>query len=284
MMPMLFDRQAKYALVAACLALLVSSMAFRYAVGALNIYLRKEPVALRGSFTTISRTAGQWVQVGEDSPLDDAVLLELGTRDTLSRVYVLNDDPRQGLLNVHVAYYTGLIDAVPHSPDRCFVAAGLEPQSLPAVVPLKVNDESWMVDAGPANRATGQPYRFVDYRHPFTNALERVRMPIGDLQVRVTQFARQDQPSVRIFGGFFFIANGRVAATPEAIRALAFKPSERSAYYCKVQLVYAAPNATSERYVELVSDFLAGFLPELMVRLPDWQDVEQREIAARSGS
>jgi hypothetical protein len=97
----------------------------------------------------------------------------------------------------------------------------------------------------------------------------------------LTQFARKDQPSLHIFGGFLFIANGRVAATPEAIRALAFKPSERHAYYCKVQFVYMAPGATSERYVELVSDFLQGFLPELMLRLPDWQEVEQHENTSR---
>jgi hypothetical protein len=42
-----------------------------------------------------------------------------------------------------------------------------------------------------------------------------------------------------------------------------------------------APGATSERYVELVSDFLQGFLPELMLRLPDWQEVEQHENTSR---
>jgi hypothetical protein len=280
-MTMIFDRQAKYALIVACLALLASSAAFKYAVGALNIYLRKEPVAMRASFTTISRTVGQWQQVGEDETLDDAVLLELGTKDTLSRAYAINGDPREGALSLHVAYYTGLIDAIPHIPDRCFVAAGMEPQSLPNIVPLQVKDDSWKLDDGPPNRATGEPYRYVEYRHPFTNVLERVRMPVGGLQVRLTQFARKDQPSLHIFGGFLFIANGRVAATPEAIRALAFKPSERHAYYCKVQFVYMAPGATSERYVELVSDFLQGFLPELMLRLPDWQEVEQHENTSR---
>lgn len=279
---MIFDRQAKYALLVACLTLLVSSIGFRYAVAALNIYLRKEPVALRGSFATISRTIGQWTQEGEDEQLDEAILMELGTRDTLSRAYALNNDPQRSVLTVHIAYYTGLIDAVPHIPDRCFVAGGFEPQSLPEIMPLDATDSRWSPDPGPPNQATGRSYQRMEFRHPFTNALESVRMPLGDLQLRLTRFARKDRPGLRVFGGFFFIANGRAEATPEAIRALAFKPSERHAYYCKVQFGYSAPDATEERFVELVSDFMRDFLPELMLRLPDWQEVEQREAARRS--
>lgn len=271
-----FDRHAKLALIVACVTLLACSIGFRYAVAALNIYLHKEPVQLRGSFSTISRTLGPWSQVGEDAVLDDALLLELGTSDTISRAYALEGDPRNAVLGVHVAYYTGMIDAVPHIPDRCFVAAGLEPVTLPTVLPLPIDRSTWTVDPGPINLATQQPYQRVEYRHPFTNQLLPVRMPVGDIEFRVTQFARKDQPDIRHFAGFLFIANGRATATPEQIRVLAFKPSERFAYYCKVQITLSGVAVTQDQYLAHVARFLDQFLPELMLRLPDWQQVERQ--------
>jgi hypothetical protein len=162
------------------------------------------------------------------------------------------------------------------------VAGGLEPQTLSAVYPLTPDLSAWRQDAGASNVATGLPYMVVETRDAFTNRVQLVRMPVGDLELRLTEFARKDLPNMKYFGGYFFVANGRATATPEDIRLLAFKPSERYAYYCKVQFVYAAPGATRERYLELVSDFLTGFMPELMSRLPDWQEVEAREVAARS--
>jgi hypothetical protein len=186
-------------------------------------------------------------------------------------------------LNVHLAYYTGMIDAVPHVPDRCFVAGGLEPQTLSAVYPLTVDQSGWRADLGPRNVATGLPYMAVESRDAFTNQIELVRMPVGDLELRLTEFARKDQPNLKFFGGYLFIANGRATATPEDIRLLAFKASERYAYYCKVQFVYAAPGATRERFLELVSNYLSSFLPELMARLPDWQQVEAQELRRQAG-
>jgi hypothetical protein len=111
-----------------------------------------------------------------------------------------------------------------------------------------------------------------------TGQVKPVRMPMGDLQIRLTEFGRKDQPDWSIYGGFFFVANGRVTARPEDIRMLAFMPSERYAYYCKLQFVHAAPGATREEYLELVSDFLQGFLPEVMLRLPDWQEIERQGV------
>jgi hypothetical protein len=256
-------------------------------------------VALRETFATLPRIVGQWRAQGDDLTYDEAMLEALGTRDTLSRAYAMQGEPSRGVLAVHLAYYTGMIDAVPHVPDRCFVAAGLEQQSLAARFPLKIDDSNWVIDTGPANIATGQPYRRVQHRDMVTGEVQPVRMPVGDMAIRLTEFARKDEPGLRVFGGFFFVANGRATATPEDIRLLAFKPSERYAYYCKVQIVWAAPDASGgagasnsgglvggaelgtprDQYLNMVSDFLKDFLPELMLRLPDWQQVERRQKA-----
>jgi exosortase len=279
-----FDQHSRLAFIVTCAALLACSLGFRYAIAALNIYLRKEPVSLRASFSLIPRTIGAWHAVGDDLIYDASMIEELGTGSYLDRRYAPEGEQSRGFLQVHVAYYTGMIDAVPHVPDRCFVAAGLEPRTLSEVVPLAIDMSGWKVDPGPINLATGQPYRIVEHRDAFTNQLEPVRMPMGDLSLRLTEFARKDQPGVSVFGGFLFVANGRATATPEQIRLLAFKPSERYAYYCKVQLVYAGPGATKEQYVALVSDFMKDFLPELMLRLPDWQVIERKGEAVSTAA
>ena len=279
-----FDRRAKFALLVACVTLIACGLGFRYAVSALNIYLRKQPIELRETFATLSRTIGPWSAYGEDEHFDKTMLDELGTHNTISRNYALNGNPRDGLLSVHLAYYTGMIDAVPHVPDRCFVAGGLEPVTLSDVFPLHLDTSAWHEDTGPANLATGKHYMLADHRDSFTNRLESVPMPVGDLDIRLTEFVRKDKPEFKWFGGYFFIANGRATANPRDIRLLAFMPSERYAYYCKVQIVYATTSATREKYIDLTSRFLSDFLPELMLRLPDWREVEHLSVPDNSRS
>lgn len=65
---------------------------------------------------------------------------------------------------------------------------------------------------------------------------------------------------------------------------MAFRLSEKHAYYCKVQFTYEGTEPTPDKYLELVSDFLKDFLPELMQRLPDWAEVERRGEKAASVS
>jgi hypothetical protein len=61
------------------------------------------------------------------------------------------------------------------------------------------------------------------------------------------------------------------------VRVLAFRPSERFAYYCKVQLnMEGSLSFTQEQFLETASGFLSDFLPELMRCLPDWAEVESR--------
>jgi exosortase/archaeosortase family protein len=270
----LFDRRAFTALIVACITLAAGGVGFRYAAAALNIYLRKEAVPLREPFATLPRTLGPWRAVGDDQVYDAAMVEELGTSHYLDRQYAREGNAFRGVLQVHLAYYTGMIDAVPHIPERCFLAAGFEQQSLSEVVPLEIDQSAWSIDPGPVNISTGLPYLLALREDPFTGALSRVRMPVGDPSLTVMQFGRTDLRGMQVFGGYLFIANGRTTALPRDVRLLAFRPSERSAYYCKLQFVYMSPDANRETYIRLVSDFLQHALPEIMVRLPDWQEVE----------
>ena len=61
---------------------------------------------------------------GDDVVLDTAQVEELGTDRYLNRTYARDGHPDNGWIALHIAYYTGMIDAVPHIPDRCYEGAG----------------------------------------------------------------------------------------------------------------------------------------------------------------
>ncbi|MBM4102374.1 MAG: exosortase-associated EpsI family protein, partial [Phycisphaerae bacterium] len=120
---MLFSGSIRWAFAALLGVLVLSSIAFRASVAALNVYLRKEPVALRESFDTIPTKLGRWRRVGQDGRMGDAMTESLGTNQYLDRHYALDGDSSKGVLLLHIAYYTGMVDAVPHVPERCWGAA-----------------------------------------------------------------------------------------------------------------------------------------------------------------
>lgn len=277
----MFDRRAPIALVLACLVLAGGAVGFRVAARALDVYLRKEPVELRRHFDNMPERLDGWVSVGKFDKLGAEMVEALGTDVYLDRRYVMVIDgeknPDEWVL-LHLAYYTGMIDPVPHVPDRCMVAGGFNADTLPRNIPMDLDREGWRIDDGPPNRATGEPYRVVDRRDPVTGRTSEVRLPVGDFALRTTEFSDDDQPGTRIFAGYFFIANGRVAVTPGQVKELAFRPSERTAYYCKVQVLAQGDRGLDETtFVERSEAFLSDLLPELMHCLPDWAEVEAAE-------
>ncbi len=271
----MFDSKAKYALVAVCLTMLVSAIGFQSVIAALNIYLAKEPVELRQSLGTIPRQLGEWRARGEDVDLDAAMTEELGTEDYLTRTYVRERDGEEEAIMLHLAYYTGLIDAVPHVPDRCFVAHGWSISGLPQNLDLPVDTSGWRDDEENMSN-DGTPYPVMDRIDPITRRPSEVRMPIGDLRLRTSEFRNEQNPNSRLFAGYFFVANGRTTPQPEAIRVMAFNRSEKYAYYLKVQVSMPVTEDVSvDEFLERSGEFMDLMLPEIMRCLPDWAEVEQ---------
>lgn len=270
-----FDRRAVPAAVLAVLTLAGGAIGFEAAARQLNVVLRKEPVPLRRHLTEIPRVLGPW-ESEREMRFDAAALEELGTDKYIDRVYVAREGEHEGTaVSVHVAYYTGMIDAVPHIPDRCFQAAGFMQTSaprnydLPATFPAAVVDES-----GP--QRDGDPYVVLEIEHPLTGRDEIVRLPFGDLRIRVSRFVAENQMAV--YGGFFFIANHRVTPNPAEIRALAFRLSEPKAYFTKVQFTMQVdPDDDPQLFLASSTDLLQHLLPQLMRCLPDWADVQSEE-------
>ena len=97
-------------------------------------------------------------------------------------------------------------------------------------------------------------------------------MPTGELDLRTSSFVRSDQPGVVLWGGYFFVANGNFAASPESVKRLAFDPTQKMAYYCKVQLVTQLKRRQDRsEFVDASREFIELVLPYLMRSLPDWR-------------
>jgi hypothetical protein len=270
-----FDRHAPAALVVALITLAASGVGFRSAVQQLNVHLTKLPVDLRRHLTSLPRRLGPWRSTSEDALLDAASTESLGTTMYLNRAYDLEGEPARGRLLLHVAYYTGMVDAVPHILERCAVAAGWNALAAPATRDLPLELPEGETDPGPPNRRDGEPYRLLNVTDPLTGTVDQIRMPFGRTELRTFVFGRDDQPQVRHQGGFFFIANHHLTASPTMVRSLAFRPSERYAYYMKVQLEMTGPAGEGpERFLELSASLVQHLLPHLMRCLPDWSEVE----------
>jgi hypothetical protein len=281
---MMFDRQARLALLVAAVTLAVCGVGFRFAARAVDAYFAKSPVPLRSPLTSIPKTLGSWRASGQDVTLTAELEESLGTPFYLDRTYVRDGDGRDATrVAVHIPYYTGLIDAVPHVPDRCFQAAGWVNTSLPANIVLPIDRSGWRPDPQRVNLDTGLPYPVLTFGHRVTGRPQTVRMPIidGELRLRTTEFRDARRPQIRIYAGYFFITNGRTTPMPEGVRALAFNLRTKYAYYAKVQFTMYVPGTMErEDFAEVVADLASELLPELMLCLPDWSEVESGSVAA----
>lgn len=278
-----FDRHARTAFIAAIVVLAGGAVGLRAAATALDVYLRKLPVEMREHFDNIPRTLGSWVAFHESEKLSPEMIEELGTnlyfdryyakdRGSSARTTVASTDGAISL-NVHLTYYTGLIDAVPHVPDRCLVAAGFNAKTHPVNVPITLDRSGWFEDPD-RRRRDGSPVWYQVVPNRITSRPERIRMPDGEFALRTTQFT-SDAEGVSIFAGYFFVANDEVTPNPEGVKRLAFRLDQKYAYYCKVQFTAIGDASLTEAaFVDASADLLAELLPHLMRCLPDWSRYE----------
>ena len=276
---MRFARSIVPAYVALLATLAAGGLGLRAAMKSLDVYLRKEPVPLRADLGSIPTALGRWQKFGDDQLMDAAMVESLGTDKYLTRSYALDGDASKGVMMLHLAYYTGMIDTVPHIPERCWGAGGLvqlgEPEQLALDLPVMRS----IPDAGPRNATTGEPYAVAEVTDPVTRVTDRVALPLGEAAMTLTTFQDRRSSRTEQLGGYFFVANGRCTPTTLGVRGLAFNMTDRFAYYCKVQLsarypVGDIPSAVA--FKAQAEDFLTQLLPHLMRRLPDWPAVEQR--------
>jgi exosortase/archaeosortase family protein len=261
-----FTGSAVSGFIVAVVLLSSAAVAFQFGVYSLNVYLHKEAVYPRKNFALLPMQIDGWKRAGDDTRFDAAGVEALGTELYLTRIYQSTNSflpPVQ----LHVAYYTGQVDAVPHIPDRCMVAGGFVPLTPePLTLPLAIDKSKWVEDE--TENLDGIPYQIVKQEE------EMIRLPFGEFELRTTEFSHPQIGTDHVFAGYFFVANGKTTAYPERIRLLAFDRSSQYAYYCKIQFTIRGDrDFTTEQFVDIVSTFTSAMLPEIMECLPDWAEV-----------
>ncbi len=277
---MLFSRRIVPAYAAACGLLVAGAVGFASAVRSLEYYLVKEPVALRAPLDSLPTALGSWQRYGTDPRFSDDLVEELGTRQYLQRIYVKDGEPKNGAIELHLAYYTGTIDDVPHVPERCWNVHGLSMTRAPQEMTLQLSTSGWTPKSGVTNRATGLEYASAEATDPITGRGSQVYLPVGETVMTVTEFQDPKRPKDRLVGGYFFIANGRITPNAYGVRALAYERTDRFAYYCKVQIsmrgtVRDDNESLLPRFQAAAEEVLSVALPHIMRRLPDWPSIEK---------
>lgn len=255
--------------------LIGSAAGFRFAQRSMDAVLHKESVPLRQPFFQVPTTVGQWKRFEKDDVLSKEVLEELGTDLYLTRRYARGGDPSRGFVTLHLTYYTGIIDAVPHIPERCFVGGGLEKSANFSLIDVPLDKSTWRPETTVRSADSNDTPPVMVALSQFGEAVRMPRLNDETLRINASEYWRPEDPDHRIAAGYFFIANGAVTPHASGVRALAFKLTDEHAYYCKVQFTLVEPDGTNkETLAQIAGEMLTDLLPEIMLCLPDWTEVE----------
>ncbi len=194
---------------------------------------------------------------------------ELGTHNYITRMYRERhpkDPDHPQMVELHIAYYTGMIDTVPHVPERCFVGGGLQMAQSPRSVPLKLDTSKWYLDKSAPSKL-GPVYRVR------TRKGQRVRLPFHPETIKIRASGYPVSDDREIFAGYFFIANGGHTDSANGVRILAFKLENYYAYYMKVQFNSSTVHSVDE-LADVASSLLNELFGDIMLCVPDWVDVQ----------
>jgi exosortase len=271
---------------AALAVMAVSSVSMQAAIRHFKWYLHKDaiyPQPIGGKqrvLRALPEETARWVREGKDQIQSPEEVDVLGTDNYLSRVYAekSGESAKARRIEFHAAYYTGMVDTVPHVPERCLVGAGLSLVGGPWMVPLKLGHDDWRPIPA-AENPTGAPVYTTRLSNEYSTAAPGMRVPLpfgvspdSAPVLRVTEYA--DQAGHKAYFGYFFIANGELATSAEQVRLRAFDLHNDYAYYLKLQ--FGSPGATSpEELAAAAGDFLGDMMGELMTCVPNWIEVER---------
>lgn len=277
----------KTARVGALVVLLASAVGMGAAIRMGGIHLRKIPIHAPGDrqLSAIPAETPGWTRLGVDVTESAEVLEVLKTENYVTRSYLKRGtgegDTPPMVLEFHAAYYTGMIDTVPHVPERCFVGGGLQQTRASRVVDVPMAGTSWARDVTVPEEFAGRSGKIYTVRLSNNSAYSdspglRVRLPreVGPespLRMRVSEYTLPG--GRKYYAGYFFIANGGTVPNANDVRTLAFNLTDDYAYYLKVQVNSGTVNSVEE-LVEEASGLLDELIGEIMRCVPDWIEVE----------
>ncbi len=289
------NRNRKGSILAPMIAgaiMLGSSIAIGVYIKFADLHMQKIPIYPENNrqVSAIPTETDNWVRIGSDRISSSEIVETLGTENYLSREYILKesqDAKKKVVVELHAAYYTGMIDTVPHVPERCFVGGGLQQSESSRNMSLDLDTSSWRVDTTvPPELAgvAGELYtvRLSNNRDWTDTPGLRVRLPRdvtpeNTIEMRCSEFLIGE--GQRIYAGYFFIANGGTKANANEVRTLAFNLSDDYAYYLKVQVNCVTADSMDE-FVEYASSIVSDLLGEIMRCTPDWIEVQQGNYPA----
>jgi exosortase len=226
--------------------------------------IQKERIDLARPLFVLPRTFGSWQIDDSYKPaMSDEMIETLGTKEFIDRLYVDRSrrDQPGSVAKLHVAYYTGTPDTVPHVPDRCYVAGGMERRG--------VNREAVSL-----NRGYGTYQQEPDGRWTALSNLAQGRVTVPRVEFPITLFTYAEPGSAEQSNVlYFFSANGQFLANPDEVRINGFNLSDRYSYYCKIEVGFpdvSDPEVARQR----AEAFLSVALPEILACLPDWEKVK----------
>ncbi len=269
--------------------LFLSGAGLSAAIVGLKWYTHKLPINVDFKCPSIPTRTPHWEQVGSDAIMTEAILETLGTHNYVDRVYIEREpaDPKNPrAVQVHLAYYTGSVDTVPHVPERCFVAGGASISGSSQVVPIALHRDAWLPDeAASADTRAALGLKDVtiysarlgpDSRAPGN----RVRLPRGveSLDLRVSEYTHPGSDEKQ-YAGYFFIANGGLTSSAQNVRLLSF--DLRSDYACYLKVQFTATHIKgADELASIAASILDDMLPDIMLVVPDWTDVIRGEYPA----
>lgn len=275
--PVAWSSLSRASFVVPLVVMAASAAGFGAGIRMTGIYLQKLPIYApeNRAVRAIPRITASWEQVGEDRLEKPEVLKALGTENYVTRTYRerFPSDPRKpATLEVHIAYYTGMIDTVPHVPERCFIGGGLDMISASSIYPVTLDQSDWVEDETVPSTLRGRIFTANAKDHN-NNRIRRVRLPRdpGSISMNISGYAG---PGGMVYtAGYFFVANGGTVARAEGVRLLAFNLEDDYAYYMKVQISSPFVSDAAE-LAALSGRLLDDLLPHVMMCVPDWIDVE----------
>lgn len=265
--------------LAAIAVLGLSAVGMSVGIRAYGIYLSKLPIEAPDGRTlnSVPTETPNWIKIGNDRIESADVLATLGTDNYLSRTYVEKnpanpDRPRS--VELHLAYYTGMIDTVPHVPDRCFIGGGMTQGTNAQVIPMNLDRTRWFQDPDVPDEQRGKVWRtrLADDHRYTSRPGQSVRLPREPDTMRMRAMGFDIPGGPRIYAGYFFIANGGHVPTAQDVRLLAFNLTDDYAYYMKVQFTSQA--ASAEDLAQMSSELLSELIGEIMLCVPDWTEVQ----------
>lgn len=258
--------------------MLCAALGLNTAQRAMKLHFQKERVELRRTLDRLPAELGPWLKV-VDTQLGDDVEHTLATKDYVQRTYVdtrklrdaaevaelkalsgaareqrveqIRQRDASAVVNLHVAYYTGLIDTVAHVPERCYVAGGYNPENADVVALAAFPNVP--------GRSPNLKVKYAEYRDR-----ARPQQPVRDI-------------------AYCFQVNGKYEF--DSIKGVRFRLQnifEKYGYYAKIELATFLGDDT-KRAQSTMADFLSFAMPEIELCLPDWHAITGQDAPLNAG-